>query len=127
MSEPSWSSDRSWARKFADAFRGIYVGVRGQGSFAVHFAATVIVVGLAAWLQVSVSQWCLLVLCIAIVLAAELFNSCLEMMGKAISKEYDADIRNALDAASGAVLLAAIGAATVGILIFLPQLLQQFS
>ena len=28
---------RTWADKFADAFRGLKFGIRGQSSFAVHF------------------------------------------------------------------------------------------
>ena len=62
-------------------------------------------------------EWCVLVLCIAVVLAAELFNCALERMGRAITRDYDEQLRDALDMAAAAVLVAALGAAVVGTLI----------
>ena len=64
-------------------------------------------------------EWCLLALCVAIVLTAEIFNSALEQLAKAITREHDAHIRAALDMASGAVLLASVGAAIVGTVVLL--------
>ena len=117
------SSDRSWVAKFRCAFRGAELGIRGQSSFFVHLfaAAAVIVAGIA--LQVTRVEWCLLVLCISGVLTAEMFNSALESMAKAITHEEDPRVGGALDIGSAAVLLAAIGAATAGTLIFLDRLL----
>lgn len=103
--------------KFACAFRGLLVGVRGQNSFLVHIPITLAVFALAAWLRLSKTQWSLLVLCVTIVVAAELFNSALEHLAKAITSEQNDHVRNALDIASGAVLAASIGAAIVGLLV----------
>ena len=117
MNDPL-SPDRSWARKFRDASRGVGEGMRGQSSFFVHFfvTAAVIVAGLA--LGVSLVEWCLLVLCIAGVLTAEMFNSALESMAKAITGESDPHLGNSLDIGSAAVLLASVGASIVGAIIF---------
>ena len=113
---------RSWARKSRDAFRGVKEGVRGQSSFYVHFfvAATVVVAGVV--LRVNLYEWCLLVLCIAGVIAAELFNSALESMARAITKESDPYLGNSLDIGSAAVLVAAVGASIVGAIIFSSRL-----
>jgi len=109
-----------WSLKFRNAFRGMRVGVRGQSSFYVHFAIAALVFVAAVFLQVSLVEWCVLLLCMALVLSAELFNSSIEFLAKAITDEFDDDIRDALDIASGAVLMAAIFATIVGatILIF---------
>lgn len=115
---------RTWRAKFADAFRGLMWGVRGQSSFAVHLPMAVLVVGLAAWLRVSRWEWGLLSLCIAAVLVAEMLNSSLESMAKAVEDRHNVEIGRALDVASAAVLLAAIGAAVVGMIVFLPHLWQ---
>ena len=122
----SQQAPRGWFRKFAVAFRGVAVGVRGQSSFAVHLPATAAVLGLSWWLAVSPVEWCLLVLCIAVVLIAELFNSTLELLARAITTEHDTNLRDALDIAAGAVLLAAIGSAVVGAIILVPHLWQRF-
>ena len=113
---------RSWPEKFGRAFRAIALGVRGQSSFYVHGLAAVLVVAGAVLLGVSRTEWCLLALCITIVLAAEMFNSSLERLAAAITDEYDERIRDALDMASGAVLIAAIGAVVVGAIVFLNRL-----
>lgn len=113
---------RSWVRKFRDAFRGIKEGVRGQSSFFVHFFIAAAVVAAGAVLQLNCVEWCLLALCIAGVLTAEMFNSALESMAKAITGESDPHLGNSLDIGSAAVLVASIGAAVVGTIIFAPRL-----
>lgn len=68
----------------------------------------------------------MLVLCISIVWMAELINSAIEALSRAVSLEYDECIRDALDIASGAVLVVSLGSAVIGSMIFLPKLLQLF-
>ena len=93
------------------------MGVRGQSSFYVHLplAAAVLLVGM--WIDVSWTEWLILLLCITAVLAAELFNSALEHLSRAVTREEHPEVRDALDIASGAVLVTAIGAAVVGLLV----------
>jgi len=127
MLDPSPLSERSWPRKFRDAFRGVKEGVRGQSSFFIHFFMTVAVVVAGAMLQVNLVEWCVLVLCVTIVLTAEMFNSALESMAKAITGETDPHLGNSLDIGSGAVLVASIGASVVGGIIFINHLGVMFS
>jgi diacylglycerol kinase len=123
MPDDPLSPERSWARKFRDAFRGVKEGVRGQSSFFVHFfiAAAVVVAGVV--LGMDCVEWCVLLLCIAGVLTAEMFNSALESMAKAITGESDPHLGNSLDIGSAAVLVASIGAAIVGTVVFAHRLL----
>jgi diacylglycerol kinase len=114
---------RSWAHKFSDAFRGLSRAVRSQSSFAVHLAVAAVVVALAAALQVSAVEWCLLVGAIAVVLAAEIFNSAVESLARALGPGWNPRVRDALDMASAAVLVAACGAAVVGLIVFCSRLL----
>ena len=115
---------RSWIKKFGDPFRGVKKGVRGQSSFFVHFFTAAAVVAAATIMKVSLVEWCVLLLCIALVLTAEMFNSGLESMGRAITDEPDAHLGGALDIGSAAVLIASIGAATVGTIVFVHRLGQ---
>jgi diacylglycerol kinase len=108
----------TWFRKFACAFRGIVVGIREQNSFYVHIPVAIGVILTAWWLDVSRVEWCLLLLCIAGVVTCELFNSAIEHLAKSITREENPHLRDALDAASGAVLVAAMAAAGVGAIIF---------
>ena len=109
---------RSWFRKFRDAFRGVAVGVRGQSSFRFHLIVGAVVAAAGAALRVDLKEWCILALCVAAVLSAEMFNSALESMAKAITGESDPHLGNSLDIGSAAVLVASIGSAVVGAIIF---------
>lgn len=111
-----------WRRKFGDAFRGVKEGVRGQSSFFVHFLVAVLVVVSGVMLEVNLIEWCLLGLCIAGVLTAEMFNSALESMAKAITGENDPHLGDSLDIAAAAVLIASVGASVVGAIIFVNRL-----
>ena len=59
-----------------------------------------------------------LALAVAGVMAAELFNTALERLADAVDTEHNPTIGEALDIASAAVLVAALGAATVGSIVF---------
>jgi diacylglycerol kinase len=122
MDDDFQPTQRTWREKFRDAFVGIAIGVRGQSSFRVHLLCAAVAVALGMILRVSRAEWRLIALCITAVLTAELFNSALERMAKAIDSRRNPELGSALDIASGAVLLAALGAAIVGAEIFLFRL-----
>ena len=109
--------DRSWDKKFGDAFRGLRQGIRGESSFFAHFFITAVVILTAIILNVNLFEWCLLVICITVVLVAEMVNTALESMARAITDEPNPHVGGALDIGSAAVFLAAIGAAVVGTIV----------
>jgi len=125
--EPSQSvprGQRSWLEKFRDAFRGVPLGVWGQNSFYAHFVVAAFVIATAVVLRVSTIEWCVLVLCITVVLTAEMFNTALEHISREVTGEFSQRIRDALDIGSAAVLMAAVGSVVVGTIVFLPRMLQ---
>lgn len=82
------------------------------------------VIACAALFHASLTEWCLLLLCITLVLSAEMFNTVLEHFGKMITDKFDPRMRDALDIGSAAVLVASIGAAIVGAIVFLNLVLD---
>jgi diacylglycerol kinase len=115
---------RPWRAKFRDAFRGLKLGVRGHSSFFVHFFFAALVLAAAIVLRCSLNQWCILLLCIGLVLTAELFNSAVETLFRGLDEAAKERAWPALDIAAGAVLMASLVAAAVGITIFAYRLLQ---
>ncbi len=114
---------RSFLKKFRCALHGLRLGVRGEGNFKIHFGFGGAVIVAAAVLRMDdVRQWGLLLLCIAVVLSAELFNTALEHLARAISDRHDENLGAALDIGSAAVLAAALGAAAVGTVVFAHRL-----
>jgi diacylglycerol kinase len=113
---------RPWRAKFKDAFRGLKFGVRGHSSFFVHFFAAALVLAAAVVFRCSWLEWAALVGCIGLVLTAELFNSAVETLFRGLDAATKERVWPALDIAAGAVLVASLTAAAVGLLIFLPKL-----
>ncbi len=117
---------RPWRQKFGAAGRGIKLGIRGHSSFFVHFFFAALVVVAAIVLRCELVEWCLLLLCIGLVLTAELFNSALEIMFRGLDEATRERCWRCLDISAGAVLLASITTAVIGSLIFLNRLCQLF-
>ena len=117
---------RTWQAKFFDALRGWKLGIRGHSSFFVHFFCAVLALAAAVVFQCSLTEWCLLLGAIGFVLTAELFNSAIETLVRALEPRTRERCGKALDIAAGAVLLAAVTAVVVGLLVFVPKLTRFF-
>lgn len=74
-------------------------------------------------LEISKIEWCLIVISITAVWSAEAMNTAIENLMDFVSPELHPLARRTKDAAAGAVLVVAIGAAIVGGIIFLPHIL----
>ena len=88
-----------------------------------HLPVAAVAVGCAAWFRISSVEWCLVTLAIGAVVAAEVFNTSIESLAKAMETGPDLRIRDALDTASAAVLVAVAVAIIVGLVIFGPRFL----
>jgi diacylglycerol kinase (ATP) len=75
-------------------------------------------------LDISRVEWLAITLAITAVWSSEAFNSAIESVCDAISSEHHPMIERAKDIAAAAVLLAAIGSALVGLIVFGPALLK---
>ena len=105
-------------RSFGYAFRGIGWAIRTQRNLRIHLVATVYVL-LFAWIaRLSAVHFCLELLCCMLVISLELVNSALERICDGITGEQRVWIREAKDAAAGAVLIAAVGSVILALVIF---------
>jgi diacylglycerol kinase len=106
------------ARSFLYAFRGLGHMLGSQQNAWIHAAATVLVVSAGIRTGLPRTEWCLLVLAIVAVWTAEALNTALEFLADATCPERHPLVGKAKDVAAGAVLIAAVGAAAVGIVVF---------
>lgn len=111
---------------FRYAFRGVYILLRDERNAWIHLAAALAVIGAGAWLGLSRTEWLVVVVVIAAVIAAEAFNSALERLCDRVSTEHHPLIGEAKDLAAGAVLITALGAAVAGLIIFVPKICALF-
>ena len=103
---------------FRHAGRGFAWALSSQANLRVHFGAAAVVLIGAVLLHFSAIEFVGLVLCFAVVIAAELFNTTLEVLIDYAWPEHHPMIGRAKDVAAAAVMVAAAGAAVVGILLF---------
>jgi diacylglycerol kinase (ATP) len=111
------------ARSFGFALRGIVTLIRREPNARLHAAATIAVIALGATLDLSAADWRWLVVAIASVWCAEALNTAVERLADATAPEPSPLVEQAKDVAAGGVLVAAIGAAVIGLLVLGPPLL----
>ena len=99
---------------------------RTQANVRIHLAIAVLAVLAGFWLGLSRLEWVAVVLCIALVPALEAVNTALEFLTDLVSPEIHPLAGKAKDVAAAAVLLAAIGGAAVGLIVFLLKLYVLF-
>jgi diacylglycerol kinase len=107
---------------FYHAFNGILETYRSERNFRIHVIVAMAVVVLGIWMDVTYSEWCWIILCIAIVLIVEVLNTAIEALVDLVVPDYHPLAKKAKDAAAGAVLIAAIFSCIVGGVIFFPKL-----
>jgi len=112
---------------FRHAGRGFAWAFSTQANLRVHLVAAAAALLAAVLLRFSVTELVALVLCFAIVIAAELFNTTLEVLIDYAWPEHHPMIGRAKDVAAAAVLVAAIGASIVGVLLFARHILFHLS
>ena len=114
-------------RGFGFAFKGLGHAVKTQLNFRVHLVLAVIAIALGWYLQLSSSEWLWVIFSIGLVLLTELVNTAIELLVDLVSPGFNETAGKVKDIAAAAVLVTAFTALAIGIIIFLPKLLQLFS
>ncbi|RZL39835.1 MAG: diacylglycerol kinase family protein, partial [Pedobacter sp.] len=76
----------------------------------------------SGYLNLSALEWIAIISAIAIVFAAEIFNSAIEKLADVVTSEINPQIKIVKDLAAAGVLVTAILAVLIGAIIFLPKL-----
>lgn len=117
----------SWkarGRSFIYAFRGIRRLVTDEHNARIHCVAAFLAVLCCILLKVSAQEWAIILLCIGCVFSAEAVNSAVEAICDKISPEYSPFVEKAKDIAAAAVLILAIVSLAIGLIIFLPRVIN---
>ncbi len=105
-------------QSFRYAFRGIGAMLLTESNARIHATATIAVIAAGFVIGISRIEWLAITLSITAVWCAEAFNTTIESICDVASPDYHPKVEQAKDVAAGAVLIAAIGAAVVGVLVF---------
>lgn len=123
--KPKYSLKRFF-QSFGYAFIGILTVYKTEQNILIHTIFTILVTILGFYLKISNIEWCILVLVISLVIALEIINTSIEYAIDMAMPNIHPMAKMAKDAASGAVLVSAIGSIIIGLIIFLPKILSLF-
>ena len=114
-------------QSFGFAFKGVATLFKTQPNARIHLMAILLVTVAGYLLKVSTTEWCFIVISFAMVLAAEAFNTAVEFVVDLASPDYHPLAGKAKDVAAAGVLITAMGAALIGLIIFIPKLLSSIN
>jgi diacylglycerol kinase len=89
--------------------------------------AAAVAILLSVLLKISPLKWVGVLFAIGLVLCAEAFNTCIEKIMDRLVPGQDETVKYVKDLAAGGVLIAAMVAAVIGCIIFLPGIIQWVS
>jgi diacylglycerol kinase (ATP) len=119
----------SWkarGRSFKFAICGLRDMLVSQHNARIHLTAAFLVTIIGLLLDISKIEWLLVFFSMGLVFCAETFNTAVECLVDLVSPEKNEKAKRIKDTAAGAVLIAAITAAAIGIFIFLPKIALKF-
>lgn len=109
---------RRYARSFKHALEGILDAYRSQRHMRVHFVFMAINAVLALVYKLTALEVAVLMVCITLVVFAEMVNTVMEATLNLVTETYHPVARFAKDVSAGAVLVTAFNACVVGLCIY---------
>lgn len=109
---------------FKYAIEGIINSFKTERNMRIHILIMLCVILLGFYLDISKTEWNICILLFALVIAGELFNTAIETVVDIIMPNKNEKAKLAKDVAAGGVLVLAMGAAIIGLLIFIPKILE---
>ena len=120
-------SFRERLQSFPHAFRGLATFFKIEHNARIHLGMGILAILISFWLKISGNQFCIVVLTIAMVWAAEALNTVLEILVNMVSPNYSDAAKLAKDVGAAAVLIASMAAVVVGAIILLPLFIERVS
>jgi diacylglycerol kinase len=117
---------RARIASFGYAIKGIGILFQTQANAQIHALAVIVITALGLYLGLEFWEWCVIILCMTIVLLAEALNTALEYLVDLTSPDYHPLAGKAKDVAAGAVLLSVILCGVAWSIIFLPKIVALF-
>lgn len=122
-----WAEDarrfslRGRIHSFKYAIHGVILMLKSQHNAWLHAVASILVLFVGCFFGLTAAEWCWLVLAIMAVWTAEALNTALEFLADVASPEFHPLVEKAKDVAAGAVLISAVGSATIALLVLGPH------
>ncbi len=111
---------------FVHAFRGVKHVFKDERNARFHFLFACFTFAAGFFFNLSTTEWLMVVMCTFAMFSAEAFNSAIEELADRVNPNFDPQIGKVKDLAAAAVLLLTFGVVIIGLIIFLPRILNLF-
>ena len=115
---------KKFIKSFMYATQGIISGIKAEQNMKIHIIIVLLVVIFGVILKISRIEWIICITLFALVISLELMNTAIEKTVDLITLEKNQIAKIAKDTAAGAVLVAAIFSAIIGLIIFIPKIVD---
>ncbi len=113
-------------KSFKYAIAGLIYAFKEEQNFQIHTITGVVAIVLGFILKISFFEWIALVICISLVLMAELVNTIFERIVDILKPRLHPYAEKIKDMMAGIVIVATVLSLVLGLLIFLPKILVFF-
>lgn len=111
-------------QSFRYAINGFLLVLKTEMNMKIHLLAAVLVVLFGVFLQVSLTEWAILLICIAMIFAAEIGNTVVEKYLDEFHPEWNKTVGALKDMAAAAVLVLSVFCVLIACIIFIPKILE---
>jgi len=109
---------KSFFKSFIYALQGIWSGIADQRNLKFQLTVAVVVVGAGFYVSITALEWCIILICIALVIGLELVNTAIENLVDLVTMERNPLAGKIKDIAAGAVLTVSVISLIIGLIIF---------
>lgn len=127
MNMESKGKRRTFLDSVKNCLDGISYTISHENNFKREIIIGIIVVIFSVLLKISIIEWVIVILLINFVLVCELINTALEKAVDLYTNEFNETAKIVKDVAGASVFVMSIFSAVIGVIIFLPKVINLIS
>lgn len=108
------------------ALEGIFYALRTERNVQIWFFVMISTFGIAALLEVSQTEFLIIMLWMFLIGTSEYLNTAIEKLSDRVTTEHDMQIKRVKDISAGATFITSTGAFVTCMIIFVPKFLERF-
>ena len=115
---------RKFSSSIKNCLEGINFVITNESNFKIEIVIGIIALLLSYILKISRIEFIIILIMIALVLTSEIINTSIEKVVDLYTKDYSNLAKIAKDVSAGSVLVMSIFSLLVGVIIFLPKIIN---
>ncbi|HIT37852.1 MAG TPA: diacylglycerol kinase [Candidatus Onthousia faecipullorum] len=107
-----------------NSWNGLKAAYKNEQSVYIHLVCSIILLVLSFLLEISLTQWLIIIAIIGLTLVVELLNTAIESTVDLVTEEFHPLAKVAKDTASAAEFVLTLTSALIALMIFIPKIME---